>query len=135
MNWFLHLMGANPEIQSKVQKEIDEVLGEADRPVSYEDLGKLKYLEACFKETLRLYPSVPLIARQCVEDIQVRGHTLPSGTAVVMVPSMVHKDPRYWDDPEIFNPERFITGELKHPYAYIPFSAGSRNCIGEFLKN
>ncbi|CAI2352701.1 unnamed protein product [Caenorhabditis sp. 36 PRJEB53466] len=130
MNWFLHLMGANAHIQSKVQKEIDEVLGEADRPITYEDLGKLKYLEACFKETLRLYPSVPLIARQCVEDIEVRGKTLPSGTAVVMVPSMVHKDPRYWEDPEIFNPERFISGELKHAYAYIPFSAGSRNCIG-----
>ncbi|XGW03819.1 hypothetical protein V3C99_015176 [Haemonchus contortus] len=131
INWFLHLMGANPDIQEKVQREVDEVLGEVDRPVTYEDLGGLKYLEACIKETLRLYPSVPLIARQTVEDIKIKDHVLPAGTGVVVVPSMVHRDPNYWDDPEVFRPERFIDGELKHPYAYIPFSAGSRNCIGQ----
>ncbi|KAK6043304.1 unspecific monooxygenase [Cooperia oncophora] len=131
INWFLHLMGANPHIQEKVQREVDEVLGEVDRPVTYEDLGSLKYLEACIKETLRLYPSVPLFGRQVVEDIKIKGHVLPAGTGVVVVPSMVHRDPRYWDDPEVFRPERFIDGEVKHPYAYIPFSAGSRNCIGQ----
>ncbi|WKY11914.1 hypothetical protein Q1695_003468 [Nippostrongylus brasiliensis] len=131
INWFLHLMGANPHIQEKVHREIDEVLGEADRCVTYEDLGSFKYLEACIKETLRLYPSVPLIARQVVEDVKLKDHILPAGTGVVVVPSMVHRDPNYWDDPEVFRPERFIDGELKHPYAYIPFSAGSRNCIGQ----
>lgn len=64
-------MGANPEVQSKVHKEIDDVLGEEDRPITYEDLGRFKYLEACIKETLRLYPSVPIIARQTVEDINI----------------------------------------------------------------
>ncbi|CAD6193406.1 unnamed protein product [Caenorhabditis auriculariae] len=132
MNWFLHLMGNNSDIQARVQKEIDDVLGEADRPITYEDLGELRYLEACIKETLRLYPSVPLIARQCVEDIKIKKHVLPAGTGVVVIPSMVHKDPRYWEDPEVFNPERFYNGgDLKHAYAYIPFSAGSRNCIGQ----
>ncbi|CAJ0589978.1 unnamed protein product [Cylicocyclus nassatus] len=131
INWFLHLMGANPDIQEKVHREVDEVLGEVDRPVTYEDIGNLKYLEACIKETLRLYPSVPLIARQVVEDIKIKDHILPAGTGVVLVPSMVHRDPNYWDDPEVFRPDRFVDGELKHPYAYIPFSAGSRNCIGQ----
>uniref|UniRef100_A0A1I7XI86 Cytochrome P450 n=1 Tax=Heterorhabditis bacteriophora TaxID=37862 RepID=A0A1I7XI86_HETBA len=131
INWFLHLMGANPSVQSKVHKEIDEVLGESNRAVTYEDIGRFRYLEACIKETLRLYPSVPIIARQVVEDLKMKNHLLPAGTGVVMIPSMVHKDPRYWDDPEIFRPERFLDRELKHPYAYIPFSAGSRNCIGE----
>ncbi|VDO44182.1 unnamed protein product [Haemonchus placei] len=56
---------------------------------------------------------------------------LPEGTGVVVVPSMVHRDPKYWNDPQVFRPERFIDGELKHPYAYIPFPAGSRNCIGQ----
>ncbi|EPB71359.1 hypothetical protein ANCCEY_09544 [Ancylostoma ceylanicum] len=118
-----------------VQEEVDtftfEVLGESDRPVTYEDIGNLKYLEACIKETLRLYPSVPLIARQVAEDIKIKDHILPAGTGVVLIPSMVHRDPNYWDDPEVFRPERFIESELKHPYAYIPFSAGSRNCIGK----
>ncbi|KAE9412922.1 hypothetical protein Angca_003777 [Angiostrongylus cantonensis] len=131
INWFLHLMGANPDIQEKVQREVDEVIGETDRAPTYEDLGSLKYLEACIKETLRLYPSVPLIARQVVEDVKIKNHLLPAGTGIVVVPSMVHRDPTYWDDPEVFRPERFINGELKHPYAYIPFSAGSRNCIGQ----
>lgn len=76
MNWFLHLMGNNPEIQARVHKEVDEVLGADDREVTYEDLGNLKYLEACFKETLRLYPSVPLIGRQCTEDTRV-GKRIP----------------------------------------------------------
>ncbi|CAD5226201.1 unnamed protein product [Bursaphelenchus okinawaensis] len=130
MNWFLHLMGNHPQIQARVQKEVDEVLG-VDREPTFEDLGKLKYLEACFKETLRLYPSVPLFARQMTEDTKVHNHILPKGTGVVIMPAMVHKDERFWPNPEVFDPERFVDSELKHPYAYIPFSAGSRNCIGQ----
>lgn len=57
---------------------------------------------------------------------------IPAGVGVVIPASMVHRDERYWEDPERFNPDRFIDRELKHPYAYIPFSAGSRNCIGEW---
>uniref|UniRef100_A0A914DG29 Cytochrome P450 n=1 Tax=Acrobeloides nanus TaxID=290746 RepID=A0A914DG29_9BILA len=131
MNFFLHLMGTHPEIQAKVHEEIDYVVGETPREVTFEDIGRLKYLEACLKETLRLYPSVPLIARQATEEIKVCNYTLPVGTAVVINPSMVHRDPKYWPDPDVFNPERFIETELKHPYCYIPFSAGSRNCIGQ----
>ncbi|CAD5231102.1 unnamed protein product [Bursaphelenchus xylophilus] len=130
MNWFLHLMGNNPEIQAKVQREVDEVLGETGIP-TFEDLGRLKYLEACFKETLRLYPSVPLIARLMTEDTKVHKYTLPKNTIVLVIPSMVHRDERFWKDPEVFNPDRFVDSELKHPYSYIPFSAGSRNCIGQ----
>ncbi|KAI6199019.1 Cytochrome P450 4V2 [Aphelenchoides besseyi] len=131
MNWFLHLMGNNPDIQAKVQREVDEVLGDSQRDVSFEDIGRFRYLEACFKETLRLYPSVPLFARQMVENTKIHNHIVPAGTGVVIVPSMVHRDEQYWDNPEKFDPERFIDKELKHPYCYIPFSAGSRNCIGQ----
>ncbi|KAK0410498.1 hypothetical protein QR680_005160 [Steinernema hermaphroditum] len=131
INWFLHLMGANPEIQTKVHREIDEVLGSELRDITYEDIGRMKYLEACIKETLRLYPSVPIFARQTTEEVKVNKVVLPAGIGVVIVPSMVHRDPEYWPDPEVFNPERFMDGEMKHPYCYIPFSAGSRNCIGQ----
>ncbi|CAD5226203.1 unnamed protein product [Bursaphelenchus okinawaensis] len=130
MNWFLHLMGNHPQIQARVQKEVDEVLG-VDREPTFEDLGKLKYLEACFKETLRLYPSVPLIARLITEDTKVHNHTVPKDSIVLVIASMVHRDERFWPDPETFNPDRFMDTELKHPYSYIPFSAGSRNCIGQ----
>ena len=65
MNWFLNLMGNHPDVQSRVQEEIDRVLGKDEaRDITFDDLGQLRYLEACFKETLRLYPSVPLIARK-----------------------------------------------------------------------
>uniref|UniRef100_A0A0N5A8Z2 Cytochrome P450 n=1 Tax=Syphacia muris TaxID=451379 RepID=A0A0N5A8Z2_9BILA len=131
MNWFLHLMGTNPDIQIKVQKEVDEVLGEEDRPITYEDLGNLQYLEACIKETLRLYPSVPIIGRFLTDDIKIKDKIIPKYVGVVICPSMVHRDPKHWPDPEIFKPERFLSTESKHPYAFIPFSAGARNCIGQ----
>uniref|UniRef100_A0A915AGJ0 Uncharacterized protein n=1 Tax=Parascaris univalens TaxID=6257 RepID=A0A915AGJ0_PARUN len=131
MNWFLHLMGVHPDVQAKVHKEIDDVLGEDDRPVTYEDLGNFRYLEACIKEALRLYPSVPIIARLLTEETKIKDNVLPKGMGIVIIPSMVHRDPKYWPDPEIFDPERFIDNDLKHPYSYIPFSAGSRNCIGQ----
>ncbi|MCP9264669.1 hypothetical protein DINM_022805 [Dirofilaria immitis] len=130
MNWFLHLMGTHPEIQAKIQKEIDEVLGE-DIPITYEDIGQLKFLEACIKETLRLFPSVPMQARQLTKATKIGNRILPSGTGVVIIASMVHRDVRYWPDPEIFKPERFIGNQSRHPFSYIPFSAGSRNCIGQ----
>jgi len=131
MNFFLHLIGSNPEIQSRLHREIDDIIGPQLRELTFDDLGRLRFLEACLKETLRLYPSVPLIARQTVEDTQIKEKILPAGTGVVIIASMVHRDPRYWDNPEVFNPDRFMDGEVKHPYAYIPFSAGSRNCIGQ----
>uniref|UniRef100_A0A915EL41 Cytochrome P450 n=1 Tax=Ditylenchus dipsaci TaxID=166011 RepID=A0A915EL41_9BILA len=132
LNWFLHLMGANPHIQSKVHQEIDEVLGpDVDREVTFEDLGSFKYLDVCLKETLRMFPSVPLIARQVTEDTTIKSFAIPAGTGVVIVPSMVHRDPKYWKNPEVFDPDRFLGDYLKHPYCYIPFSAGARNCIGQ----
>ncbi|VDK54393.1 unnamed protein product [Anisakis simplex] len=131
MNWFLHLMGVHPQIQAKVHKEIDEILGEEDRPITYEDLGNLRYLEACLKEALRLFPSVPIIARLLTEDTKIKDRILPKGMGVVISPSMVHRDPKYWSDPEVYNPERFIDSDFKQPYSYIPFSAGARNCIGQ----
>ncbi|CAJ0929720.1 unnamed protein product, partial [Mesorhabditis belari] len=130
-NWFFHLMGAHPEYQVKCQQEIDEVIGPEDRHIAFDDLGRFRFLEACLKETMRLYPAVPLIARYTAEEAKIKDYTLPKGTNIIMVPSMVHKDPRYWEDPEIFRPERFLENDVKHPYAYIPFSAGARNCIGQ----
>lgn len=73
LNWFLHLMGANPEIQARVHREIDDVLGaDLTREVCFDDLGNFKYLDACLKETLRLYPSVPMFARQVTEETRIR---------------------------------------------------------------
>ncbi|XP_033071818.1 cytochrome P450 4V2 isoform X2 [Trachypithecus francoisi] len=133
MNWSLYLLGSNPEVQKKVDHELDDVFGRSDRPATVEDLKKLRYLECVIKETLRLFPSVPLFARSVSEDCEVAGYRVLKGTEAVIVPYALHRDPRYFPNPEDFQPERFFpeNAQGRHPYAYVPFSAGPRNCIGQ----
>lgn len=108
-------------------------LGQSDRPVTMDDLKKLRYLEAVVKEALRIYPSVPFFARTITEDCTIRGFHVPKGVNVVIVPFALHRDPEYFPEPEEFRPERFLpeNSSGRNPYAYIPFSAGLRNCIGQ----
>ncbi|XP_023076782.2 cytochrome P450 4V2 isoform X2 [Piliocolobus tephrosceles] len=133
MNWSLYLLGSNPEVQKKVDHELDDVFGRSDRPATVEDLKKLRYLECVIKETLRLFPSVPLFARSVSEDCEVAGYRVLKGTEAVIIPYALHRDPRYFPNPEEFQPERFFpeNAQGRHPYAYVPFSAGPRNCIGQ----
>ncbi|XP_035148364.3 cytochrome P450 4V2 isoform X2 [Callithrix jacchus] len=131
INWSLYLLGSNPEVQKKVDHELDDVFGNSLRPATIEDLKKLRYLECVIKETLRLFPSVPLFARSLSEDCEVAGYRVLKGTEAVIIPYALHRDPRYFPNPEEFQPERFFPENAKgrHPYAYVPFSAGPRNCI------
>ncbi|RCN25993.1 hypothetical protein ANCCAN_28289 [Ancylostoma caninum] len=107
--------------------------GDSDRLPTPEDLKQMVYLEKCIKESLRLTPSVPLIARKLSEDVVVGETTLPKGLTVVVVPVTTARDPRYWERPEDFYPEHFDADKVagRDPYSYIPFSAGPRNCIGQ----
>lgn len=132
--WSLHLLGSHPEIQDRVVEELDSIFGDdKDRPFTMMDLLKMKYLECCIKEALRLYPSVPLIARQINEDVQLGEYTIPAGTTAMIVTYMLHRNPEIYPKPDQFNPDRFLPQNCygRHPYAYIPFSAGPRNCIGQ----
>ncbi|KAG7329242.1 hypothetical protein KOW79_007416 [Hemibagrus wyckioides] len=133
MNWALHLIGSHPEVQKKVQAELQEVFGSSQRHVGVEDLKRLRYLECVIKESLRIFPAVPLFARSICEDCHINGFKVPEGVNAVIIPYALHRDPRFFPEPEEFRPERFLpensTG--RHPYAYIPFSAGARNCIGQ----
>ncbi|XP_035035250.1 cytochrome P450 4V2 [Hippoglossus stenolepis] len=133
MNWCLHLLGSHPEALSKVQQELQEVFGTSDRAANTEDLKKLKYLECVIKEALRLFPSVPFFARRICEDCHINGFKIPQGANAVIVTYALHRDPRYFPEPEEFRPERFLPENSvgRPPYAYIPFSAGLRNCIGQ----
>ncbi|XP_070264337.1 cytochrome P450 4V2-like isoform X2 [Myotis yumanensis] len=133
MNWALYLLGCYPEVQKKLDNELDEVFGNSDRPVTSEDLKKLKYLECVIKETLRIFPSVPIIARELNEDCDVGGYKIVKGSQILIIPYALHRDPKYFPDPEEFKPERFFPENSmgRHPYAYVPFSAGPRNCIGQ----
>ncbi|KAL4640548.1 cytochrome P450 4V2-like [Arapaima gigas] len=135
MNWAIHLLGSHPDVQRKVQQELQEVFGtsSSDRPVNIEDLRKLQYLECVIKESLRLFPSVPFFARTVCEDCVINGFAVPKGANAVIMPYALHRDPRYFPDPEKFRPERFLPENSagRHAYAFIPFSAGLRNCIGQ----
>ncbi|ETN65988.1 cytochrome P450 [Anopheles darlingi] len=134
ISWILFLLALHPEIQDRVYEEIESVLGkDTSRPATMHDLNELRLLERCIKEALRLYPSVSFFGRTLSEDIELAGHHIPSGTIVGIHAYHVHRDERYFPDAETFDPDRFLpeNSEQRHPYAYIPFSAGPRNCIGQ----
>ncbi|KAK2494093.1 hypothetical protein MC885_005001 [Smutsia gigantea] len=133
INWSLYLLGSYPEIQKKVDNELDEVFGKSDHPATLEDLKKLKYLECVIKESLRLFPPVPLFARNLNEDCEVAGYKIVKDCQAIIVSYALHRDPRHFPEPEEFKPERFLpeNSQGRHPYAYVPFSAGPRNCIGQ----
>lgn len=134
MNWALELIGLHPEVQERLHHELDAIFGDDDdRDITFEDLKSLTYMEMCIKEALRLFPSVPIFGRTLVEDCDIGGRIVPADTEVVIIPYMVHRDPAHWPDPEVFDPDRFLpeNSARRHPFAYLPFSAGSRNCIGQ----
>ncbi|GFQ78084.1 cytochrome P450 4V2 [Trichonephila clavata] len=134
LSWALYCLGQNPEIQQRVQEELDDIFDDdIDRDIEREDLTRMKYLECVIKETLRLYPSVPFIARECKNSFTVLNHKVPPHSLCLILTCELHQDPESFPEPEKFIPERFFPENSKgrHPYAYVPFSAGPRNCIGQ----
>jgi cytochrome P450 len=128
--WTFHLLAKHPSIEAKVLAEIDEVTkGEPLRP---EQVGQLTYTRQVFSEAMRLYPPAPIITRTAIQDFQLGSYTIPAGTVLVVPIYAVHRHEKIWDDPERFDPERFAPEQAKtrHRYAYMPFGAGPRICIG-----
>lgn len=100
------------------------------------ELIDLKYMECVIKESLRLYPSVPFISRELEEETTTsEGFVLPKKADVHIHIFDLHRNPKYWPEPEKFDPDRFLPENCvnRHPFAYVPFSAGPRNCIGMFV--
>ncbi|KAK7869159.1 hypothetical protein R5R35_006616 [Gryllus longicercus] len=133
LSFCLWSLAEHPDCQQKVYEELFEIFGDTEREPTTEDLTKMKYLECVIKESLRLYPSVPFFLRELNEDVKIEGINIVAGTTVLLAPAIMHKNPKYFPHPEKFDPERFTAENVRgrHPYAYVPFSAGPRNCIGQ----
>ncbi|KAJ2949961.1 hypothetical protein O0L34_g11284 [Tuta absoluta] len=121
------------KVQDRIYKELHQIFGDSQRVPTIEDLNQMRFLDCCIKESLRLYPGVPLIARYISEDINLGGYTVPQGAVAFIHVYDIHHDPDLYPDPEMFDPDRFLPEKCagRHPFAYIPFSAGPRNCIGQ----
>ncbi|XP_028640341.1 cytochrome P450 3A9-like [Grammomys surdaster] len=131
LSFTLYLLATHPDIQKKLQDEIDAALPNK-APVTYDALVQMEYLDKVVNETLRLYPVGGRLERVCKKDVEINGVFIPKGT-VVMVPTFaLHKDPKCWPEPEAFCPERFSkkNQDSINPYTYLPFGNGPRNCIG-----
>ena len=133
MSWACQFIGSHPEVQQKLLIEIDEVFGSNNRQLTNEDIGNLKYLECVIKEVMRLIPPVPFFFRETTEDQTLNGKLIPKGSSLKVFSYMIHRDEKYFPDPERFDPDRFLpeNSAERHPFAYVPFSAGKRNCIGQ----
>ncbi len=130
LTWTWYLLSQHPEIEAKLHAEIDRVL--EGRTPTLADLRQLEYTEMVLKESMRLYPPVPSFGRQATEDVLIGDVPVEKGRIIMISPSVLHSDPRWWDRPEEFRPERFAKGteEPRHKYAYLPFGGGPRVCIG-----
>ena len=133
LSFALWELARNPDVQERLYQECRRVLGE--RLPAAEDYSQLGYAAQVFAETIRIYPPVWVTARTAAEEYAYRGIAIPKG-AILLAPQMVaHRDPRFWDDPMRFDPQRF-TEEKKARrlrFSYFPFGAGARQCIGEGL--
>uniref|UniRef100_A0A669ET90 Thromboxane-A synthase n=1 Tax=Oreochromis niloticus TaxID=8128 RepID=A0A669ET90_ORENI len=126
-----YLLALHPECQLRVQKEVDDFYTRHDSP-DYANVQELKYLDMVICEALRLYPPGFRFAREIDHDCVVNGQQLPKGAILEIPAGFLHYDPEHWPEPEKFIPERF-TPEAKasrHPFVYLPFGAGPRNCVG-----
>ena len=130
MSWMWYLLATNPDVRDRVLVEIDEVLGGA--PPVLVHLPRLPWTTACVEEAMRLYPPVPILPRFAIRDDVVGGHHVRRGTTVLLPVHQIHHDPRFWDNPELFDPSRFLphAGGDRPRSTYLPFGGGRRLCIG-----
>jgi cytochrome P450 len=133
LTWTFYLLSQHPRAAARLHAEVDDVL--AGRPPGVADLPRLPYTRMVLHEALRLYPPVWSLARRAVEADELAGYPIPAGSVIHMSFYALHRHPRLWDEPDAFRPERFAEAETekRHKFAYLPFSAGPRKCIGDQL--
>ncbi|KAK1302699.1 Cytochrome P450 71A9 [Acorus calamus] len=137
LEWTMSELIKNPRVMKVVQTEIREAVGAAKPNVGESDMAKLSYLKAVVKEGLRMHPPGPiLIPHESLKDVTVQGYHIPAKTRIIINAWAIGRDPKYWEAPEEFRPERFLEGSLDfkgNDFQFIPFSAGRRICPGMFF--
>ena len=131
--WTLYVIDKYPKVKQRIYQEVHDVIG-ANSPKA-ETLNKLDYTEKVIKESLRLYSSVHSFSRVALEDHEIGGYRVPKDMTVIISSYVTHRLPEYWDDPYAFDPSRFDKERTvgRSRFAYIPFAAGHRNCIGSYM--
>ncbi|XP_050733454.1 probable cytochrome P450 49a1 [Eriocheir sinensis] len=133
MAFCLYLLAKNPEVQRKLQKEVDEVVGDLQGPLTPQHMARLSYAKAVIKETFRIFPLTFSLARILTQDLVLQGYRIPAGTNVFSLNPLIGWDASVFPRPDEFLPERWLRdrplGDI-HPFAIIPFGAGSRMCVG-----
>jgi cytochrome P450 len=130
LSWTWYLLARHPQVEVKLLEELGAVL--PDRLPVFEDVGKMRYAEAILLEAMRLYPPAYTIGREALEDTTLGGYPVRKGTTVLMSQWVVQRDPRFFDDPDEFRPERWLGDAAKKipKFAYFPFGGGPRLCVG-----
>lgn len=131
LTWTWYLLSQHPEVEAQMQAELKTVLG--GRAPGFEDLPQLRYTEMVLAESMRLYPPAWAIGRRVMKALTLGEYLVPEDSLVVISPYVLHRDARYYPDPDRFDPERFTPAakESRPKHTYIPFSSGVRQCIGE----
>nr|XP_027788272.1 cytochrome P450 4F2 isoform X4 [Marmota flaviventris] len=135
LSWALYNLAKHPEYQERCRKEVQDLLRDRDpKEIEWDDLAQLPFLTMCIKESLRLHPPVTVISRCCTQDVVLPdGRVIPKGVTCLISIFGTHHNPAVWPNPEVYDPFRFDPENAKDrsPLAFIPFSAGPRNCIGQ----
>lgn len=131
LTWAFYLLAMQPELVARVRQEIREVAGE-DGPIGFEETKHLLTIRNVFRETLRLYPPITFLPRVATEATMIGGRRVKRGALVMVAPWVLHRHRRFWKDPDVFDPDRFLPARESEltPGAYIPFGQGPRVCAG-----
>jgi len=128
MTWALYQLSQNPDIADKLTQSVDSLSGNLP---AFEDFHELGYARQVMEETMRLYPPAYFIPRQANDRDIIGGHRIDAGQLIFVMTLIIQQHPDFWDNPQVFDPERFAGETTRHPLAYLPFGAGQRKCIGQ----
>lgn len=126
----LHELSYDASLMKRAQEDIDQTLAKHDGLITYESINEMKFLDLCVKETLRKYPALPILNRECTKDYNVPGsdHVIQKGTPIVISLLGIHRDEKYFPDALSYKPDRFESSDFDSK-AYLPFGDGARNCL------